>query len=219
MIQINKNTIKEVIIIVVIATIIAILYNIIRTDGISFFPKSKEELAVSDDELFDNTDTNFLPADTNIAKNIFDYIDTIDIQKKDSVILDTAKTDAKADTIAVSKETMDYEELIKNAKKSSYGDHRIISLEQMQKIANDKSGNFIIIDARRPDDYAKEHIANAINIFPYDDDNVVMEKIFSLSTDKTIIVYCDGGNCDSSHQIANLLQAAGFKKFYLFEGG
>jgi len=91
-----------------------------------------------------------------------------------------------------------------------------VTYEQMMKIINDD--NFVIIDARSQDYYKLSRIGNAINIFPYDEESEVMNKIMDLSVDKTYIVYCDGGNCDSSHRIAEILINFGYKTF-IYSGG
>jgi rhodanese-related sulfurtransferase len=77
----------------------------------------------------------------------------------------------------------------------------------------------IIIDARTEENYSRGKIGNAINIYPYDDEQKMMESIFSLPQDKPIIVYCDGGSCDLSHLLAKNLLSLGFKRVFLYAGG
>lgn len=91
-----------------------------------------------------------------------------------------------------------------------------VTYEQMLKIIG--NDDFIIIDARSSDFFQKNRIGNSINIFPYDDESVVIHKILDLPHDKTFIVYCDGGNCDSSHKIAELLMNFGYKA-HIYSGG
>lgn len=216
MMKFNKNTMIEFVIIVLISTIMALVYNIVRADKLPFFPKSKEELATSDDELFSFTDK--IPANAPIldttTQNV--AIDTVTLDSTSTALLDTA---TKVDSVPSLKDTTDFATLLSNAKKSSFGEYRTINYEQMKKIASDNSNNFLIIDARRAEPYSASHIGNAINICPYDSTNIVMDRVSALPQNKTIIVYCDGGDCDSSHEIANILQTLGFNKFYVYEGG
>ncbi|MCL2038988.1 MAG: rhodanese-like domain-containing protein [Bacteroidetes bacterium] len=213
----NKNDIKSAIIIVVVSVIIALLYNILRGDGCSgkipFFKASKENLIISDDELFGN---NAMPENTELQIQIKDTltptIDTTSIE----IVNNTDTT--KPDIYTLNEDKLDYESLFSEAKKSSSADYGIITKEQMKKIVADNSDNFIIIDARRPEDYKESRIGSAINIFPYDDDNIVFEKIQALPMSKTMIVYCDGGDCDSSHKLGNLLNLLAYK-FFIYEGG
>lgn len=94
-----------------------------------------------------------------------------------------------------------------------------ITLEQMFALMNDSS--IIIIDARKPEFYNLSHIGNAINIYPYgfSSEGELVAKITSLPSDKLFIVYCDGGQCDLSHEIANKMKMLGFKHVTLFHGG
>ncbi len=94
---------------------------------------------------------------------------------------------------------------------------KTVTYEQMLKIIN--NDDFIIIDARSSDYFNINKIGNATNIFPYDDEAVVMNKIFDLPQGKKIVVYCDGGNCDSSHKIAEILLNFGYDDTYIYSGG
>jgi rhodanese-related sulfurtransferase len=94
---------------------------------------------------------------------------------------------------------------------------KTVTYEQMLKIIN--NDDFIIIDARSADNFNKMKIGNAVNIFPYDEETIVMNKIFDLPQNKKIVVYCDGGNCDSSHKIAEILLNFGYDNSYIYSGG
>ncbi len=65
----------------------------------------------------------------------------------------------------------------------------------------------LIIDVREPDEYARSHVAGAINIPPAD----LMEGARALdgvARDATLIVYCKTGS--RSNVAAHLLQDMGF---------
>jgi len=209
MIKINKKVVKESLLIVLIATIIALLFNVVRVDGIRFFPLSKEERIVSDDELFKSNDTNLT---NNIVdnSNVLNNNSNIDSNKIDSLSKLLSNNDS------INKRNSDLEDIVV---KKSFGEHKTVNFEQMKKIVDDNTDNFILIDARRPEEYIKEHIKNAINVYPYSEESIIMDKLFSLPDNKTIIVYCDGGTCDSSHEIADKLKAIGFNKVFIYEGG
>lgn len=98
-------------------------------------------------------------------------------------------------------------------------DGKTVTYEQMLKIIEDNSGEFIIVDARNPEFWGKNRIGNSINIFPYEDDEVVINKILDLPQNKKIIVYCDGGNCDSSHKIAEIMYNFGYENVFIYSGG
>lgn len=79
--------------------------------------------------------------------------------------------------------------------------------------------NFVIIDARSEEEYAKAHIGNAINIFPYGDESKYFEKIYTLPRDKKFIIYCTGGDCDLSHHVADDMKIAGFTNIFIYTAG
>jgi len=213
---ISKNDIITMTIIVMISVVIAVIFNILRSDKCSgkipFFKTSIEKRIVSDDDLFGNLLADAPPI--NIPDNteaVETIIDTI--ASEDTIKVDTATTIAETKIDA-----LDYEALLKESKKGT-DDYSVITLKQMQRIAEDTSGNFIIVDARRPEDFKGPRIGNAINIFPYmDDASLVIDKVMALNKSKTIIVYCDGGDCDSSHRVGDILKMLGYR-FFIFEGG
>jgi rhodanese-related sulfurtransferase len=218
---INKTHIKEIIIIVLVSAAMAVLYNLLRTeDSLPFFQTNKDELLVNDDELFQSVDTTE-KQNTTIDTGLIIAADTTE---NDTLATSTTEIDTitpTKDTTKVADTTIDYTKLFANAKKSAYGDFKLVTLQQVERIVKDgkMAKNFVIVDARRPDEYAKNHIGNAINIFPGNEQDIVVEQIFNLPKDKTIIIYCDGGNCDLSHELAALLQDFGYDRFFVFEGG
>jgi len=96
---------------------------------------------------------------------------------------------------------------------------KTVTYEQMLKILESGTGEFIIVDARNSEYWKKSKIGNSINIFPYEDESNVINKILDLPYDKKIIVYCDGGNCDSSHKIAEMMKNFGLENVFIYSGG
>ena len=105
--------------------------------------------------------------------------------------------------------------------KGKAGEERLettVSFEQVVKLLDKEDVMFI--DARSPENFAEGHIPNAINIFPYDEDqNHYFEQINNLPMDKLFIVYCDGGNCDLSHMLLETMFDFGFDQAFLYQGG
>ena len=92
-----------------------------------------------------------------------------------------------------------------------------ITYEQVKaRISNPE---FIIIDARSPEDYSKGRIGESINIFPYGDEAQYFEQIYTLPRDKKFLIYCTGGDCDLSHHLAEDMKAAGFENMFIYVGG
>ncbi|MEE8169514.1 MAG: rhodanese-like domain-containing protein [Phycisphaerae bacterium] len=77
----------------------------------------------------------------------------------------------------------------------------------------------IFIDARKPDAYAEGHLEGAYNV-PSDDIESFMDALYmNVSNDALLIVYCDGGNCEASHQVADFLKQSGFGGVKIFKDG
>ncbi|MFB0564767.1 MAG: rhodanese-like domain-containing protein [Candidatus Aminicenantaceae bacterium] len=79
--------------------------------------------------------------------------------------------------------------------------------------------NAVFIDSRERDEYISGHILGALNI-PYEDrDSGLSLEEPGLSLQDTLVVYCDGSECQSSIQLAKLLDEYGFKDIRVFFGG
>jgi rhodanese-related sulfurtransferase len=71
------------------------------------------------------------------------------------------------------------------------------------------SGAAFFMDARAPSDYAAGHIALAHSL-PYEQFDQYFPKVATtLGLDSEIVVYCDGDQCDLSHQLMTLLRVRG----------
>ena len=76
-----------------------------------------------------------------------------------------------------------------------------------------QGSGIVIIDVRRPDEFAAGHIRGAINI------NSVQfsERLASLDLDGTYVIYCQRGG--RSAGVRELMREAGFREVYEIEGG
>ena len=77
----------------------------------------------------------------------------------------------------------------------------------------------LFVDAREPDEYAEGHIAGAVSL-PFDTsvtDPVALEALDPAG--KALIVYCGGGTCEISMNLAFALVQAGHKKVLVYMGG
>ena len=81
------------------------------------------------------------------------------------------------------------------------------------------SGSAIFIDARDTEDFKNGHIKNSINI-PYDYYEDYEEIIDGLDDASIYIIYCSGGECSLSIDLADYLFSEKlFEKVLVFEGG
>ena len=91
--------------------------------------------------------------------------------------------------------------------------YKVITMEEAAEIFV-TSGDYIILDVRREDEFAEGHIPGAINI----PNETIADKEISLLSDKnkTIYVYCRSGN--RSKQAAAKLVQLGYTNIIEFGG-
>ena len=91
--------------------------------------------------------------------------------------------------------------------------YKMITMEEAAEIF-ETSGDYIILDVRREDEFAEGHIPGAINI----PNETIADKEISLLSDKnkTIYVYCRSGN--RSKQAAAKLVQLGYTNIIEFGG-
>ena len=81
------------------------------------------------------------------------------------------------------------------------------------------TGATLFFDARRPEDYAEGHIANALNL-PVEDFQQFYPKVAPmLAPDSTIVVYCNGTECELSHRLATELHQLGYTNVHMLFNG
>ena len=76
----------------------------------------------------------------------------------------------------------------------------------------------VIIDARLPEFYRDGHIPEALNI-PFEDLQPYLNTLFAVPKDTMIIVYCDGGECELSYDLAVYMIQRGYINLFEFRGG
>jgi rhodanese-related sulfurtransferase len=88
------------------------------------------------------------------------------------------------------------------------GERMDISLEEAEKLFYTRAALFV--DARPVEDYARGHIQGARNLPWQNVDTDFISVTSDLALDTTIVAYCDGETCESSHDLALFLRDAGF---------
>jgi len=198
-----KKTINEVLIIVSIAVLIAVLYNIFSSKPIPWLRQEIKIDTVASDFLLSLQDTISLSDDSVIS---------VQTDNEEKPIQDTSK-------IALAEIDKAKEQQIKEPV-DAQSDGTFKTLTYNQVTENLKNPNIIFIDARPEEEWLEGKIGNAINIFPYNDDHdQYFSSLMSIPSDKVIVVYCSGGTCESSHKVVSDLLAFGFKRVFLYAGG
>ena len=93
----------------------------------------------------------------------------------------------------------------------------IASLEFTKYFFDNKKA--IFVDARESEEFEIGHITGAINI-PFDYYDEYMDTIDALKYDNVFIIYCSGGECSLSLDLADIFFGdKGFENVFVFEGG
>jgi len=106
--------------------------------------------------------------------------------------------------------------LITPAKKASNAD-RFIALEKAEKLWH--TGATLFLDAREPADYAEGHIGNALNLPAQSFEQHFGEIAPMVSPESSMVLYCDGKDCDLSHRLQESLRQLGYTNTHLLFDG
>jgi rhodanese-related sulfurtransferase len=79
-------------------------------------------------------------------------------------------------------------------------------------------GSAFFIDSRPKQKFSEGRILNAVNI-PLEDNKKKLRSSLNVPLEKTIVVYCDGGDCQESLALAKVLHSQGYKNIRVFTGG
>lgn len=90
----------------------------------------------------------------------------------------------------------------------------IIPLERAGEL---QASGALFVDSRHAFDFRLGHIPGAINIPLQGSDDVIAG--LPQSRDKSIVVYCDGAECNSSLEVGAKFSAAGYSRVYVFFAG
>jgi rhodanese-related sulfurtransferase len=81
-------------------------------------------------------------------------------------------------------------------------------------------GKDLFVDARPFAEFRAGHIAGARNLpFATADERALADLASAMGADKALVVYCSGGDCQSSLSLARLLVGRGLKEVRVFPGG
>lgn len=97
------------------------------------------------------------------------------------------------------------------------GEHLDISLAEAEKLFTEKGAVFV--DARSREDYENGRIAGARSLPWHNVDQRFIEATEDISSDTTIITYCDGETCNLSHDLAIFLKDMGFSNVRVLVNG
>jgi len=79
-----------------------------------------------------------------------------------------------------------------------------------------RSGSALFVDARHAYDYGLGHVRGAVSI-PLQDFS--SRELGGIPEDRTVVVYCDGQECNSSVELAKKIASRGYRHVKIFFGG
>jgi rhodanese-related sulfurtransferase len=91
-----------------------------------------------------------------------------------------------------------------------------ITIEQASGLYDQQA---FFVDARRKEVYVEGHVANAFRADMESFKNSTPSWVSALPKDMLLVVYCNGGDCDESEHVAQLLNASGFTAVYIMHDG
>lgn len=80
------------------------------------------------------------------------------------------------------------------------------------------SANYLI-DARGAEKFAQGHIKGAVNYYGGDVQSRIPDLLANVPRDRVILIYCDGGECELSHHVADVLKQFGYGPVFIYTGG
>ena len=81
------------------------------------------------------------------------------------------------------------------------------------------AGPYYLIDARGAEKYAEGHIANAVNFYGGEAEARIPDMLQQVPKDRVILIYCDGGECELSHHVADVLKRFAYGPIFIYTGG
>ncbi len=100
---------------------------------------------------------------------------------------------------------------------SEYPGVRLITLEEAEDLW--RTGTAIFFDARQSALYDAGHVPGARSVPVPPSRPVIPAEVMEIARDRTLVVYCEGGNCQVSLALAHRLTGEGFRDVRVFSGG
>jgi rhodanese-related sulfurtransferase len=103
------------------------------------------------------------------------------------------------------------------------GEHpgiRLITLEEAEDLW--REGMTVVLDARAAEPFDRGHVPGARNVPAGDAGRAgssLPDELLKTPRGMTLVVYCEGGDCQSSLTLSRRLHDEGFKDIRVFDGG
>lgn len=206
------------------ALLVAIVYNVFAESHVPWIRKmpgsgdtlSTAELLAGDSSSLVAVDTALVTIDTMAAIDTIAAVDTsaaadaaARARLEDSLRAARARDAHVRDSLAKLEATNNVDE-IANSKE--------ISTATAKQLFDRKAA--VWYDARSADEFKESHIPGARNVYANEFQAHIPEILGSgMKKDQLIVVYCGGGLCELSHELARNIQLLGFTKVVVYTGG
>ncbi|MCX6141066.1 MAG: rhodanese-like domain-containing protein [Candidatus Kapabacteria bacterium] len=194
------GTVREAGILLLCAIGLAFGFNITNSKSITWIKKEYEKVTATTSDI----DKYLPPKATTPA---------------DTLATSTPATTPKTSTGVVDKAVV--KPVIEKTEPPSFvaepGVVREITYDQFVRLM--ASTPYYLIDARGAEKYAESHIGNAVNFYGADVESRIPDLLNFVPHDKVILIYCDGGECELSHHVADVLKQFNYGPIFIFSGG
>lgn len=216
-----RKALKEARTVIVPALLLAVGFNLFASNRVPWIRTTIQVDTIADDDLSDILDTASI--DNLQTMDTLPVVDTgLTPEEIERQRIDSIKKEQQRIRDSIAKATQDSIKAAQEAAKNNAsntaqsGDVKGVTTTQAKKILDQKGAVFI--DARRSDQFAKGHIPGALNIFAYEFPDHIGD-VAPIPKNKLIVVYCDGGECELSHDLAGDLKTFGFTNVVIYTGG
>lgn len=211
------KALKEARTVLVTAVLLAVGFNLFASNKIDWIRKIPQIKQATDADIFSQDTAN---QDVQPQVDTLPAIDTalLSAEELEKQRLDSIKTETRRVQDSILKAKADS---VKSAQAADFGAVKNgevlgVDTKKTKEIFDRKVATFI--DARRADQFSKGHIPGSINVYASEFAEHI-PAIAGIPRDKLLVVYCDGGLCELSHELADELVTFGFKKVVVYTGG
>ena len=100
---------------------------------------------------------------------------------------------------------------------AEYPGVRLITLQEAEDLW--AAGEAVVFDARPKRLFRESHVPRARNLPATESKLKIPPDLLELPRERTLVVYCEGGDCQSSLALAKRLHDEGFKDIRVMTGG
>ena len=89
----------------------------------------------------------------------------------------------------------------------------------MKKTRRGSAAGAVFVDARKEAEFREGHVPGALSAPAAQAEKAIPQALKVLARDRVLVVYCEGGDCQSSLLLAKRLSREGFKDIRVYSGG